>query len=346
MNTKQFGGKITKKWKTLYEQSNNWKDGSFKNLVETQTSIDVRKIPSILCKQLKGRKDSYPKKPLPIISFNKDNFLNTSETQFIWYGHSVVLMRLNQQNILIDPMLGDDASPIAPKKTKRFSDNTLQLIDGFPPIDLVVLTHDHYDHLDYNSILKLKDKTKMFYVALGIKRHLESWGINANKIIEFDWWDEHLFNDIKITFTPTRHFSGRGITSLAKCLWGGWVFKTNKDNIWFSGDGGYAPHFKEIGEQFGPFDIAFIENGQYGKEWESIHMFPQHSVQAALDAKVKVAVPVHWAGFNLSYQHGWNEPVEEFIKYADENKLKYITPKLGEIFTATALTNNWWKQYM
>ena len=347
MRSKQFGGKIANHWKATYQLSPNWKNGSFKNLIETQTGIDWKKIPGMLCKQIRGNKEGYPKMPLAVEPFDKTDFLKPSEkAKIIWYGHSVILMRLNNQTILIDPMLGDNASPIAPTKTKRFSEGTLNIIDELPEIDLIVLTHDHYDHLDLASIQKLKAKTNQYFTSLGVKRHLVSWGIDEKNIEEFDWWDSKTFNDIKITFTPTRHFSGRGITSLAKCLWGGWVFKTESENIWFSGDGGYGDHFKEIGERLGPFDFAMMECGQYCDDWPQIHLFPNESVQAALEAKVKIAMPIHWAGFSLSYQHSWYEPVEDFIKHASEEGLQYITPSIGESFTSTSSTKeNWWTKY-
>ncbi|NNC96408.1 MAG: hypothetical protein HKN92_12690 [Chitinophagales bacterium] len=346
MISKQFGGKINSKWKDKYNKSPNWVDGSFQNLMTTQTAVNWWKIPSILLKQIKGHEHGNPRSPLPIIKLNKEQFQEPSASlKFVWYGHSVLLIRLNNRNILIDPMLGDDTSPIAPTKTKRFSDNTLEIIDDLPEIDLMLITHDHYDHLDYASISKLRSKVRNTFAALGVKRHLVSWGYDENKIEEFDWWDSKSFADIQITFTPTRHFSGRGIFSLSKCLWGGWALKTSTESIWFSGDSGYADHFQEIGERLGPFDIGFMECGQYGAEWPQIHMFPRESVQAALDAKVKVAMPVHWAGFKLSYQHGWFEPVEEFVEYAKQITLPYITPPLGEIFQDKFLSTDWWQQY-
>ncbi|MGB4838363.1 MAG: MBL fold metallo-hydrolase [Saprospiraceae bacterium] len=346
MPSKQFGGRISEKWKSQYRLSPNWKDGSFKNLFETRTAVNFRQLPGILCKQLKGHSEGNPTSALPICPLNKMYFLETGEkAKFVWYGHSVVLMQLHNQTILIDPMLGDDASPIAPKKTRRFSADPLSVIDTLPEIDLLLLTHDHYDHLDYSSISKLKSKVKLYYVSLGVKRHLVSWGIEVNKIVEFDWWQTKAFNDIQITFTPTRHFSGRGLTSLSKCLWGGWALKTDQENIWFSGDGGYAQHFKEIGERLGPFDIGMMECGQYCDDWPEIHMFPEESVQAALDANVKVAMPVHWGGFNLSYQHAWYEPAEKFSQYAEQYSLDYVTPSLGEVFDINTKTGHWWKKY-
>ena len=189
----------------------------------------------------------------------------------------------------------------------------------------------------------MKKFKKQYFVALGVKRHLVEWGLDKSSIQEFDWWDDANFADIKITFTPTRHFSGRGLKDRTKSLWGGWVFNTENETIWFSGDGGYGNHFTEIGEKFGPFDFAFMECGQYNDKWRAIHMFPDESVQAAIDATVKKAMPVHWAGFALS-QHSWTEPIEEFRKNALLKKLDINYPKLGQIVSLDkeVSTEEWW----
>ncbi|WP_237332513.1 MBL fold metallo-hydrolase [Zobellia amurskyensis] len=323
---KQFGGKLTNVSTERYSQSENWKDGKFLNLEETSMSINFWEIPKLLYKQFTDTKKREPAAPLPVTSFNKKSFLlDDVPFKYIWYGHSVILMRMNAKTILIDPMLGSNASPIAPFKTKRFSENTLDLIEDFPEIDLMILSHDHYDHLDYDSIVKLKRKTKKYYVALGVKRHLVAWDIDPELITEFDWWNDATFNDIQITFTPSRHFSGRGLTDRAKSLWGGWTFKTANHNIWFSGDSGYGSHFKEIGEKLGPFDFGFMENGQYNEKWHQIHMFPEESVQAALDAGVKKVMPVHWAGFALA-QHSWKEPADRFKQACHRKKNRSYFP--------------------
>jgi len=299
----------------------------------------------VIYKQLRQGKEKEPRKPLSVIPFDKSEFTAVSpKSKFIWYGHSALLMRMNKKNILIDPMLGGDTTPIAPIATKRFSENSLSVIDDFPEIDLVLLTHDHYDHLDFASIQKLKNKVKKYWVALGLKRHLVSWGIQSDWITEFDWWDSKILEDITITYTPTRHFSGRGLTDAQKCLWGGWALKTETESIWFSGDGGYGNHFKTIGEKLGPFDFGFMESGQYNYDWHQIHLFPHESVQAAIDANVKKVMPVHWGGFALSYQHTWREPVEDFVKAATDNDLEFLTPKLGQIFDSNSkFQEHWWK---
>ncbi len=347
MNRKQFGGRITAKWKARYKESPNWKRDSFKNLVDTQTAVNWRQLPGILCKQIKGHKEGNPKAALPVSKLNSTHFLDTSPSaKFAWYGHSVMLIRLSGKTILIDPMFGDDASPIGPLKTKRFSNNTLHLIEDLPEIDLMLITHDHYDHLDYGSISRLRSKVKNAFVALGVKRHLVSWGYDEKLIQEFDWWDSEVIDDIQVTFTPTRHFSGRGFTSLAKCMWGGWALKTPTENIWFSGDGGYADHFKEIGHRLGPFDIGFMECGQYSVDWPQIHLFPNESVQAAIDARVNMVMPVHWAGFNLSYQHSWYEPAASFVQHAKQHSLPFLTPPLGEVFQVNSAFTNWWEKHI
>lgn len=343
---KQFGGKLTSELEEKYSQSPNWQEGKFMNLEETTMNVNLLSLPKLLYKQFFETKGRQPKSPIPVEPFEKEVFLADSDrAKFIWYGHSVVLMRINGKTLLIDPMLGPDAAPIAPFKSKRFSDNTLSLIEQFPDIDLVLLTHDHYDHLDLASMELLIPKVKEFYVALGCKRHLTKWGVNEKLIKEFDWWDNTNFEGIEITFTPTRHFSGRGLTDRAKSLWGGWVFKTEKENIYFSGDGGYGEHFKEVGEKLGPFDFGLMECGQYNENWHQIHMYPEEAIQAALDAKVTKVMAVHWAGFTLA-QHSWKEPIERFTQEAQEQNLSYMTPKIGEGFDySNEIKDLWWENY-
>ena len=182
---------------------------------------------------------------------------------------------------------------------------------------------------------------------MGVKRHLVSWGISPDVIKEFDWWDNHSLGNISITFTPTQHFAGRGLTDRQKTFWGGWAFKAERENIWFSGDGGYGNHFKEVGKRLGPFDFAFMECGQYNEDWRPLHLFPDESVQAAIDAGVKKAMPVHWGGFALSYQHAWYEPPEDFVHAATENNMNYATPSLGKLFQVdSAEEKKWWWAYV
>jgi len=343
---KQFGGKVRKQDLEKLEKSKYWKDGKFENFIETKMDMTLSKLPKMLKDSFTGKADRAPKENLNILPFDAIAFDSSDlEPKFIWYGHSVCLLQLNGKNLLIDPMLGQNASPIAPFATKRFSENSLDVIDRLPEIDAVLMTHDHYDHLDLDSIEKLRPLVNRWFVALGVSRHLEKWKIPASHITEFDWWDELDFENIKITFTPSRHFSGRGAFDRAKSLWGGWVFKTDTSNIYWSGDGGIGPHFKEIGEKLGPFDFGFIECGQYNENWHAIHMYPEESVQAALDAKVNVATIVHWAGFSLAMHH-WKEPIERFSAEAEKQSLEMCTPKIGEVVKLKNLPQEaWWNNY-
>lgn len=326
----QFGGKISKEEKLAFARSSQWNGEKFRNTQKTTMDMDLKKMPGLIKDNFTNKKDRAPEGKLPVKEFDQASWNeDTDRAKFIWYGHSVGLFKMNNTNLLIDPMFGPDASPVGPIRTKRYSDSTLYIIDKLPEIDAVFISHDHYDHLDYDSFQKLKGKVKQFYVPLGVKRHLLRWNIEASKITEMDWWDEVTVNDVKINFVPSRHFSGRGIFDRDESLWGGYTFTTATHNIFWSGDGGYGEHFKEIGEKLGPFDMAFVECGQYNENWNQIHMFPEQSVQAAIDVKAEKAMPIHWGAFTLAL-HDWEDPIDGFIKTSLEKGLDYMIPELGE----------------
>lgn len=339
----QFGASLSDSNKKTYQQSKYWDGEKFINQSVTTMDIGLKTMPDLLKAQFTDREVRSPEKPIDVIPFDAEKFAeNPEKPKFIWYGHSVLLLQMAGKNYLIDPMFGDDASPVGPFKINRFSENTLEIIDQLPAIEAVFFTHDHYDHLDYASIQKLKTKVKKYFVALGVARHLEKWGVPAEQIQEFDWWEELEANGLKIVFTPSRHFSGRGLLDRAKSLWGGWVIQSPQHSVYWSGDGGYDKYFKEIGEKFGPFDWAFLECGQYNKLWHQIHMYPEEAVQSGIDVQAKVSIPVHWGGFNLSI-HPWKEPVERFKAEAEKTKTNICLPRIGEIVEMgeEPQENNW-----
>jgi|TARA_B110000879_G_C11172478_1_gene514266 L-ascorbate metabolism protein UlaG (beta-lactamase superfamily) len=342
---RQFGGKVSTALKDTYSRSPQWKKKKFYNFERTGVDIRPWNVPKLIYRQIFDRKGRIPTKPLPVVVFDKEAFLAPSDkAKMIWFGHSVVLLRVDNKTILIDPMFGPNAAPVAPFSVARFSENTLAIIDELPEIDLMLLTHDHYDHLDLASMEKLMPKINNYYVALGAARHLVKWGVSNDQISEFDWWEDRLFEGIKITYTPTRHASGRAIQDQSCCLWGGWSIQSSNEKIWFSGDGGYGDHFKEIGERLGPFDFAFMECGQYNVLWHDIHLYPEESVQAAKDVDVRTIMPVHWAGFALAMHH-WKEPVERFSAEAKKQSQAFIIPEIGELFNLNSKSNkNWWKE--
>ena len=344
---KQFGAKPSAADLKRYSLSRNWNGKIFENIEETTMDFSWSKLPSFLKKQFFEKKGKAPETNITIKPFSSQLFDKASNLmQSIWYGHSAIFMQLNQHTILIDPMFGPDAAPIAPFAVKRFSEHALKVVEEFPQIDLVLLSHDHYDHLDYESIQKLKDKVNMFYTPLGVGIHLLKWGIEKERIIELDWWQEIKYDELTIRCTPAQHFSGRGLADREKTLWCSWIIQSDDENLFFSGDSGYASHFKEIGNQYGPFDFAFMECGQYNNLWPLVHMFPEETAQAGLDIKAKKMMPIHWGAFKLA-SHSWTDPVERLSKKAKELKIDLVIPKIGE-FIEIELNNSeeiypWWR---
>ena len=341
----QFGESLNNRYRSQYQRSKFWKGGKFHNLSPTSTGVNILSIPKIIKAQLTDRHLRQPKAPIPVLPIDKAQLTSeVDDPKFIWFGHSVLLLRINGKHILIDPMFGSDASPVGPVRTKRFSKNTMDIIDQLPKIDVVLLTHDHYDHLDYESILKLRTKVSSYITSLGVARHLHRWGISNNQITEMDWWEEIDLEGIKITFTPSRHFSGRGLFDRFGGLWGGFVFQTAAHQIYWSGDGGYGEHFKRIGEKFGAFDWAFMECGQYNENWAQLHLFPEEAIQAAMDVHAKVAIPVHWGGFALA-MHTWDDPVERFVKEAELKEIDVCTPRMGDLVVLGKELKHsfWWR---
>ncbi len=336
----QFGAKVTDELAARYDRSPNWDGSKFNNLVTTTMDIDLQSLPKLLHEQFCKREGREPEHPLEVAALNWEDFTAKSEqAKFIWYGHSALLLNIAGKIIFIDPMMGSNASPIAPWKTVRFTGSLLHVLEQIPHIDIVLMSHDH---LDLDSINIIRSKTGRWITALGVGRHLEKWGVASDSINELDWWQDISFDGFQFTFTPTRHFSGRGARDRAKSLWGGWAIKTPTDQIYFSGDSGYGEHFKEVGQKLGPFDIGFMECGQYNEHWKQIHMTPEESVQAAIDAGVQKALPVHWAGFALA-MHTWTDPVIRFTKAAQKAGLSVVIPEIGCVFhSGQNLEKIWW----
>ncbi|MEM7550186.1 MAG: MBL fold metallo-hydrolase [Bacteroidota bacterium] len=337
----QFGQKPKGKDLERIKKSQNYNKKEFVNLIETKMGSFgemMSTLPDFLF-----AKNTSPTKLLPV-KFNQAKYNNTDSLCYItWYGHSAFLMEMEGKRILIDPMLGNIASPVS-FGTKRFSYEKAIPLDELKDIDAVILSHDHYDHLDYPTIKKIKDEVGHFYTALGVGSHLKSWGVPSEKITELDWWEKSELGNIQLVATPARHFSGRGITDRNSTQWASWVIQGKNQNLYFSGDGGYGPHFKEIGEQYGPFDLAMMECGQYNKAWEAIHMMPEQSVQAGIDVKGKLLMPIHWGAFKLSI-HEWTDPIDRFKRAGLESNISIIHPYIGERFQLgkDLPQENWWQ---
>jgi L-ascorbate metabolism protein UlaG (beta-lactamase superfamily) len=324
------------------KKSAHYQDGIFKNLVETPMypkGVSFWKMTTVW---LWGKdKNNEPSSTLPAVKERLRNPPTTTKPTVTWFGHSTVLLQMAGKNILTDPNFSERASPVSYAGPKAFKTLSSYSVSDLPDLDVVLISHDHYDHLDYNSILQLKSKTKFFIVPLGVASHLAHWGIPLEQIKEKDWWEESVIDpELKIILTPSRHFSGRGL-SFNKTFWGSYVIEVPGHRVFFSGDSGYSDHFKMIGEKYGPFDLAMIETGQYHDYWPNIHMKPENSVQAAVDLKAKVLLPVHWAKFALAL-HAWDEPIKRDVKKAHELKMPLLTPTLGQRTEVDSLKLNYW----
>lgn len=284
-----------------------------------------------------------PKSPLPTIKPNLDAFKSPQDKDsvpFLWLGHSSFLIRIQNQNILIDPVFGP-ASPVS-FAVKRFQPAPID-ISELPPIDIVVFSHNHYDHLDARFFKKFSANQTIFLAPLKVGALLAQLGVSKESIYELDWWEQIEINDLTYTLTPAQHFSGRGITDRFKTLWGSWCIRSDRHHFFYSGDSGYGPHFKEIGKKLGPFDFTFIENGQYNQLWKFVHQLPEEAVQSHLDLKGKTLMPVHWGAFSLA-PHAWNEPIIRIAQEAKNRQVPLITPKIGQVFDLTKppVFEPWW----
>ncbi|WP_186758243.1 MBL fold metallo-hydrolase [Echinicola salinicaeni] len=340
----QFGERPEGDYLSRINNSPNYDGNQFINLIETSTGSLWDVLP--LLPELLFSEQSAPTKPLEthfetILAKKADSLCHIT-----WLGHSAFLIELEGKRILIDPMLTENPSPL-PIGTKRFPYESPIPIEKLNDIDAIILSHDHYDHLDYPSILQLKEVTKHFYAPLGVGAHLSAWGIPASKITELDWWEEAKLNSIEIIASPSRHFSGRGLTDRNKTQWASWIIKSENTSIYFSGDGGYGPHFKEIGKRHGPFDLALMECGQYNDAWPDIHMLPEQSVTAGKEVKGKILMPIHWGAFSLS-THSWTEPVTRFKKEIEQLNMTMIHPVIGQRVQLGKdyPKEEWWLKYM
>lgn len=325
----EFGGVANEKQVERFKKSGHYKDGVFVNLQKTTMDMGFDSIMDLLNETIKGNPEKRPDFDIPVLKVTTQDLQNMEATRLIWFGHSAFLLQIDGKNILLDPMLGDVPAPNPFLGTSRFSRELPIKIEDLPQIDAILISHDHYDHLDYGSIEKLKSKTRMFFVPLGVGAHFEAWGISSEQIVELNWWESASLDNVKVSLAPSRHFSGRGLTDRNTTLWGSWVITGAEDNIYFSGDGGYGDHFKNIGEKYGPFDLAMMECGQYNPKWGQIHMMPEQSAQAGLDVQAKLIMPIHWGAFTLSL-HSWTDPVERILRKSKELGIPVITPRIGE----------------
>ncbi len=340
----KFGRKPTGKRLKRIHESPNYRHGQFQNLSPTPSFTEGATYFTVVKKLLfeKAEKKE-PAYELPSIKTNLLD-LDTAENVLIWFGHSSYFIQIDGKKILIDPLFSGSASPLpngrkAFKGTQRFSPADM------PAIDLLLITHDHWDHLDYKTIMELKPKIGQIITGLGVGAHFARWGFPASMITELDWGQGcEPVKGVSIEALPARHFSGRGLKRNTS-LWTSFALKISGSRLYLGGDSGYDTHFKKIGKDFGPFDLAVLENGQYNRHWKFLHMMPHETLQAARDLRAKALLPVHNSKFNLA-NHPWDEPLQRINHLNKNSALRILTPMIGEkvdLKDPKQQFSQWWK---
>lgn len=298
MSLKITGKLPSGKYLEQLNRSPNYNGKGFQNLSDTPMKPQDVSYWKMITEFLKKDKNTVPPAVLPFVITDLTK-INSTEPVIVWFGHSSYFIRIENKNFLIDPVFSGNAAPLS-FMVKAFPGSNEYKAEDMPAIDHLILTHDHYDHLDYKTIRKLRHKVNSICCSLGVASHLKYWGFDENKIMEMDWWQSAILdNNLKLTAAPARHFSGRGIKR-NQTLWSSFILQSPDHKLYLGGDSGYDSHFKEIGEKHGPFDVAILESGQYNTMWPLIHMMPEETVQAAVDLYAKALLPVHWGKFSLA----------------------------------------------
>ncbi|WP_372159300.1 MBL fold metallo-hydrolase [Xanthomonas arboricola pv. pruni] len=329
-----------------YADSPQFRGGRFRNALPLPTTaLSLRKQIGLIWTLLFDKPSTtVPSVPLPVQPLTRAQLLAAPDRSLYRLAHSTVLMKLAGGLWLTDPVFSRRASPVPFAGPKRFHAPPIAL-DELPPLAGVILSHNHYDHLDRASIRALADRVGVFVAPLGVGDLLVRWGVDPAKVRQLDWWDTINIDGLQLTATPSQHFSGRGLFDRGRSLWCSWAIQERELRVFFSGDGGYGPHFKAIGQQLGPFDVALIENGAYDQQWPHVHMQPEQSLQAYLDVGGQTLLPIHNGTFDLA-MHAWQEPLERIVALADSAGVALATPRMGERVDLNAPGNRlrWWRQ--
>ncbi|MGH8115571.1 MAG: MBL fold metallo-hydrolase, partial [Rhodanobacteraceae bacterium] len=285
-----------------------------------------------------------PHAPIPVHKLTRAELDAAPDCSLYRLGHSTVLMKLRGHWWLTDPVFSLRASPVQWFGPKRFHAPPIA-IGELPPIRGVILSHDHYDHLDHAAIMALAGKTELFLTPLGVSNRLVEWGVAKDKVRQFDWWQGVEVDGVRCTATPAQHFSGRGLRDGNRTLWASWVIDAGERRVFFSGDGGYFKGFAEIGRRLGPFDLTLMETGAYNVQWPYVHMQPEQTVQAHQDLRGRWLLPIHNGTFDLS-MHPWFEPFERVLVLGDARGITIATPVMGERLAIDAphTGERWWRK--
>ncbi len=295
-----------------------------------------------------GRQIRYPRRPIPV-DWRKRLDYDTppaSGLRATWMGHASVLIEIDGLRLLTDPVWSERVSPSSLAGPKRFFEPPIAL-DELASVGAVLISHDHYDHLDMATIKALGARGTLFLVPLGVGAHLERWGIPLAQVRELDWSEQVLLDGVRFTMTPARHFSGRGVTDRDSTLWSSWVIAGPRHKVFFCGDSGFFGGFRDIGREHGPFDLTLMSGGAYSPTWPMIHMTPEEVVQAHIDVRGQLLLPIHWGTFNLAF-HDWNEPAARVFAAGAQRGIPIVIPRPGQMVEPSRVTDlpaaKWWRE--
>ncbi|MCF7223650.1 MBL fold metallo-hydrolase [Marilutibacter chinensis] len=316
---------------TPYPHSPQFRDGAFRNPVTPAQPKGWRDTLATIRRFIFEKPvDATPPAPPPVLPLTRARLLAAPDASLFRLGHSTVLIKLDDVFWLTDPVFSERASPVQWAGPKRFHAPPIDIAE-LPPLQGVILSHDHYDHLDRAAVQALAEKTTQFLAPLGVGDLLVEWGIDPDKIVQLDWWEEVRIGNLRLVATPAQHFSGRRPFTENPTLWASWVIVSERDDLrlFFSGDSGYFDGFRAIGEHYGPFDMTLLECGAYDASWSGVHMHPEQTLQAHLDLRGRWLLPVHNGTFDLAL-HGWSDPLERIAALAGEHRVRLATPMFGQ----------------
>jgi L-ascorbate metabolism protein UlaG (beta-lactamase superfamily) len=340
-----LGGRLSGGRLLRARRSPQWRGGRFENSVATRTIVPggFRKM---IAMQFAGDQVRRPRRPIPVERLARSDFEAppASGLRVTWMGHASVLIEIGGLRVLTDPVWSERVSPSTAIGPKRFFDPPISLGE-LPRVDAVVISHDHYDHLDMATVRALAARGAEFFVPLGVGAHLEKWGVPPAQFRELDWGGESSLGGVRFLCVPSRHFSGR-LPWENSTLWSSWVVAAPRHRVFFCGDSGFFDGFGDIGRAHGPFDVALVSSGAYSPQWPSIHMIPEEVVEASVEVKAQLLIPIHWGTFNLAF-HAWNEPAERAFAEAARRGVPIRIPRPGERVelpqAGEAPRSRWWE---
>ncbi len=340
-----LGGRVDGERLERLNASPNFSQGLAQNPVPTELALQGDSW-ELVREWFRGARERRPPAPVPTVVPDPEALENVSSrgVRFVWLGHSTVYLEIDGTRVLVDPVWSDRVSPFKIVGPRRTHPVPIALTD-LPTPDVVVISHDHYDHLDMDVVRALAGRGARFAVPLGVGAHLEAWGVPADQTVELDWWKGSAVGSLALVATPARHFSGRRVVDRNRTLWASWTLVGPASRVFYSGDTGWQDDFERIGAEYGPFDLTMIKVGAYNKRWPDIHIDGAQAVEANLLLGGRRMLPVHWLTFDLAL-HPWDEPVRRAVESAAERGVEVLTPRVGELvdLRRKVTTERWYEE--